>query len=506
MIRSLSFFLLALAALSGRAGTCTIDLKAAGLESEHAMLYLFSDLVTDRLELVDQAVIAPEGTARLGTIVGATAKARIRVGLRHADLFLRPGAHYTIRVPGSAGAATTMNGTMEFVPEFEDLDLFDVNALVSDLNTRIDAFLAEGLATDETGGMQAVERVRTLGADSLPRNTRPVNVSVLPAPEPVKVDTFEAKLRRFYKDAKDAWFWHYLDYSMAGLRLGPRANEHATYERYVKGKAIGYSDPEQMRFLQNFFADELLDRVYRRAPEAVKTVVLQADADSLGRWFATDERLANDQRLRELVMLIELYTNYHGRIFDRTGIERMLAGIEAGSQYVEHRTLARNMVWDLTGMRAGSVFPSLALRSTAGDTVQLDALLEGPVCIVITAAWCAYCDQELEALEKLRMDYGQVVRFVVIGVDSSLHTFTRYARADKARDWTWLWAGDDPLFMDKLRLRTVPGYFLLNDRNIAYSPAPSPSAGMAPIFYKLKVEAEQKQRIRFGDDAPPPRR
>ena len=492
--------------LIGHAGICTIDLRAPEYAGEHVVLYLYSDLVTDRLVMVTQATIGPDGSAHLEAAVGITTKARLRVNIRHADLFLKPGAHYTISLPYEEAGPTTINGTMQLVPEFEDLDQFDVNALVSDLNTRIDAFLAEGLATDEDAGMQAVDQVRSATKDSL-KATRPANVFVLPAPSEARVDTFEAKLRRFYKDSKDAWFWHYLDYSIAGLRIGPQASQKKLYERYVKGKAIGYSDPEQVRFIQNFFADHLMTEVFRNDPMRVKADVQAAATDSLMALFAKSEFLRDDRRLCELVMLMELYGNYHGKVLDRAGIERILTGISTSSMYVEHRTIAENMLWDLTWMRVGSTFPSLALRDVDGGTTQLDGLLEGPTCIVVTAAWCVYCDQELEALEKLRMEYGQAVRFVVIDVDSTWQTFTQYAKADKARDWTWLWAGDDPLFMDQLRLRNVPAYFLLNDRQIAYNPAPPPSTGMAPIFYKLKVEAEQKNKIRFDDDAPkPPRR
>ncbi len=47
---------------------------------------------------------------------------------------------------------------------FLDLDPLDINALTTDVNERIDAFVAEDLATDEVAGMQAVDIQRKEGS------------------------------------------------------------------------------------------------------------------------------------------------------------------------------------------------------------------------------------------------------------------------------------------------------------------------------------------------------
>jgi thiol-disulfide isomerase/thioredoxin len=130
-------------------------------------------------------------------------------------------------------------------------------------------------------------------------------------------------------------------------------------------------------------------------------------------------------------------------------------------------------------------------------------LLHGATCISVTAGWCTLCEVEMQALAQLEKDYAGYVQFITIDLDSSWSAFDRYARAHDPAHRVWLYAGDDPAFMDELRMRSIPAFFLLNDRTIAQAPAPLPSQGMAEIFFKLKAETDQRNRAPSIDGPPP---
>lgn len=494
------------AAAFGQGGVCTIDLKAPKHAGAPMVLYLFSDLLTDRAEQVTHATVNADGSAHLEARVNGTQKARLRVGLRQASLFLRPGAHYTISIVDDPNAVTTLGATAAFVPEFEALDRMDVNALVSDLNTRLDAFLAEGLATDADAGMRAATELRSTEKDSVRDPQRPPNIAVVAAPGAARVDSFEAKLKRFYAEVGDPWFKHYLEYSIAGLRFGPRTQPRTLFDRYVKDRPIHYDDPEQIRFLQNFFAQHLLSGAFRERDDVLRARVKSGSIDSVSAVLAEHPFLHDHAALRELVLLNELYTNYHGTAFDRSGIERILRTAADSAIVPTHRTIAANMLWDLTALRSGADFPSLSLRNADGSNASTEQLFSGPVCLMITATWCAPCEQELVAMEALHKEYGNIVRFAVISVDSNWTVFSQRARQDTEARFTWLYAGDDPLFMDQLRLRSVPAFLLLNGRTIAQNPAPEPSRGMAAILHRMKAEAEERERARFREGSAPKER
>ncbi|MBK7087065.1 MAG: hypothetical protein IPH53_21425 [Flavobacteriales bacterium] len=216
--------------------------------------------------------------------------------------------------------------------------------------------------------------------------------------------------------------------------------------------------------------------------------------------------MRDDDRLCELVMIDQLYLNHPGKILDRAGILRVLEDVAATSAYPEHRHIASNMVWSLTAMRPGSTLPELRVHNTVGVPVEPDSVFHGATCLVITASWCTYCDVEMRALGKLQETYGDVMNYAVIALDSSATELRRYAASLPGDRWTWLMADDPTALREALRIQAVPVFILLNDGIVAQNPGPQPSQGLAGVLHAMRVAADEKDRIKFGSDAPPPPR
>ena len=85
---------------------------------------------------------------------------------------------------------------------FTDLDILDINALVSDLNERLDAFLADHVAGDETAGMTALGQVR--GQQDVSRDsTGTRDWGLLPGLSSQAIDSFAGRLDQFYAEIDD---------------------------------------------------------------------------------------------------------------------------------------------------------------------------------------------------------------------------------------------------------------------------------------------------------------
>ena len=337
-----------LAFLDPETGAPSVSRIGFGLAPDGAALTLLSDLAqhTRALRADPRAALLvgepgprgdPLNSARLSVSVTARFIANTdpaRTPLR--DLWLRD-RDLSITVPPPApDAAHTVSGT-RVDPVFRDLDAMDINALLSDLNERLDGFVAEDLATDDRAGMQAVDSARrdhgTLRPDT---GARRAPLYITPVWGHARVDSFEVKLRRFYGEVKDPWFWSDLDYGVAGLRFGPRANDRELFERYLKDKPLLYDTPEYVRFLRVFFEDHLMRFPFRTHEVALTNTIRAADMDSLKRILAHHDFLRND-RLCELVMLDQLYANFPGKTFDREGILRILRHAATASASLQLR-------------------------------------------------------------------------------------------------------------------------------------------------------------------------
>ncbi len=508
--RSLSTAVLSAALLlawSSSHATVRIQLDAPTYAGQRVQLYRYMDLFTLRTELIANTRLDDHGAATIEANVTGTVKAELRIGNVSAELWLR-GGNYSVTFPAlDAKTSRSMNGTARVDLTFKDLDRFDINALVSDLNERLDGFISEDLATDRARGMQAVDIARkdgnALHADSA---KRPGTLFITPNYSAARVDSFEKKLRKFYADVKDPWFWQDLDYGVAGLRFGPRTNDKELFDRYLKGKPVLYDVPEHIRFIGSFFEDHIMRFPFHNDEIALIVSIKEGRMDSVKKLFAKHDFLREDDRLCELVMMNELYKQYPRKMFDRAGILKILEQLGANSTYAEHKRIATNMVRDLTVMRVGGKLPSLVLSDAEGNPVNVDSLLHGATCIAITASWCTYCEQEMVALEQLHADYGNYVQFIGISLDKSIGDLAAYKKAHPKRDWQWLYGGDDPVIMDELRLRSIPSFFLLNDATLAQVPAPPPSNGMAAIMFKIKAQADEQMKLRPDDGQHPPKR
>jgi hypothetical protein len=201
-----------------------------------------------------------------------------------------------------------------------------------------------------------------------------------------------------------------------------------------------------------------------------------------------------------------LYAEQANDQFDRAGILRILADVRDHSHFPEHRLIAADMLWDLTTMQPGTQLPPVPVRDTTGFPRNLDDLLHGPVCLLITATGGTYGEQELTAYEKLYKEYKGYVTFISVDLEASPTQLRKWMDAHPKRDWNWFVPGDRQSLLDQLRIRSIPSLFMLQDRQLTASPGPLPSQGLAAVLFRIKAKADEAERLKHGRGAPPPKR
>jgi len=505
-MKKLLLFIALLAHLSSTAGSFTIRASAKDMKEDVISVYRYDDLFTMRTIFITRDLFGSDGIATLKGEVNGTAKIQLRVGDRFADLLVRDGSDLHVELSPLPGIPS-MNGTTQMGITFPELSSLDINALVSDVNERIDAFIAEDLATDEIGGMQAVDLQRKVDAPEQDTTARPPTLFVTPLLSENKVDSFSTKLRRFYKDVNDPWFKRYVDNGLAGLQFGPRVNERSMYDRFIKDHDVLYDDPEYVRFIRNLYGESLAQvSRYQSADLDQHLSALVADPnasasmDSVVALFRRNDFLKNEERIAQLVAMDQFYLNRHTKLVDHAEVEAFLKAIGQHSKYAEHKIIAGNMLWDMLTMRNGTQLPSMRLENTAGKPVDLDSLLTGPVCIAFTASWCTACAIEMAGLEQLKNQYPSAMQIFTISLDEDIADMNTYRRAHPGQNFTWLHAEAEQQLREDLRIRTLPLFLLLNDSTLARSPAPLPSEGLGAIFHQVQVDADKKNRVKVWDN------
>ncbi len=498
--------ILACCAIHASASTVSIALDAPGYPGKNVVLYRYLDPFTLRLERIAEGRTDALGHTVISAEVDGTVRAQLRINEVVADLYLRAGSYHASLPAPAKDEVRTIGGTAKIDLLFKDLPPLDVNALISDLNGRLDAFLAQDLATDQHAGMSAVGKVRN-GKEVIRPDTanRGRGLFLSPRWDEARVDTFARKLTRFYAGVDDPWFQSNLEYGLAGLRFGPRTDDRNLFNRYLKDKPVLYDVPEYTRFFSNFFADYLLRFPFRTNTVKFQQDIKQANMDSLKSMLSKQDFLHDDRRC-ELVLITGLYAQQANKELDRTGILSILGQVKERSAYPEHRQIAANMLWDLTAMGAGTPLPEVEVLDSAGHRSSLNNALQGRSCILVTSIGNPYSEQELAAVEQLRKEYGGQVRFICVALDREPGALAAWMRANPKRNWAWYVPAGQQQFLDALRIRNAPVLFMLEGHALVASPGPLPSQGLAAVLHGLKVKDDAEQRLKPDGGTPPPRR
>jgi thiol-disulfide isomerase/thioredoxin len=485
---------------------CSVRVRCSDAPGQDVVLYTYDDLLTRRRQPVAHAALGTKGEVTLTFALSTPQLAHLRVGLRGTDLHVAPKAQYEVQVlPPDPLQARSMGATAPLSIEFLNMEPLDRNALTSNMNEHLDMFLAERFAADESAGMRAVEKARNSDhEDHDTTRARASGIAMLDVP-PQALDSFELLMRRYYAGVQNEWFQAHLNYALAGLHLGPQARIRELYDQYLKERTVRYDDVEYLRFVRELLGDQLRTHTFRAYDDQLLAAVRNANMDSLEFLYA-QSTFGPDPQLRELLLLDALYGQANDGFLDRQGVRALLRHFAKHSAYTEHRLIAENMLWDLTAVRTGDRLPELHLRTAGGMTWNLDsAAAKGPMYVALTADWCTYCELELSAMQKLHEEYSRQVQFVSIFVNSSAKHILEQERMHPERTWTQVYTEPDPVLLDRLRVSSLPAFFLLQEGVLTDAPAKGPSSGIAAKFHALRMQAEERDRTKFRDGAAPPK-
>lgn len=493
--------LLACLSLALCAGPVHVQVDAPAYPGRQVTLYRYMDLFTRRLEPLAKGFTDTAGRITLDAEVEGTQKALLLVGTTGADLWLRAGAYHLEMPPPAAGQVRSLSGTARVDPVFLELDPLDINALMGDLNARLDAFLAEKLATDQATAMEAVAKARDGSGAMAPDTTGAArDLYLYPTWDEARTDTFGRKLEKFYANVDDPWFRQNAAYGIAGLYLGPKTRDRDLFDRYLKDRPVLYDVPEYVRFFSAFFADHLLRFPFRSHTEALLRNLREGRTDSLKLLLARNDFLKDD-RMNELVLITNLYDNHAHAQLDPDGILKVLLDVREHSIYPEHRAMAANMVWQLTAMKKGTRLPWTGLADEQGRPVVADSLLRGNTCLMVTKVGNPFSDQELVALDQLMREYGDHVRFVQVVLDRTPDELARWRKANPSHGGIWLLPTDQRQLLDLWQIGSAPALYLLHNDTLTASPGPLPSQGLTAELHRIRVDMERQQRI--NRDRPP---
>lgn len=377
----------------------------------------------------------------------------LKLGFQSASFYIEPGKDYQLRVvydPERERISYLANPTLLF--GFINLPNDDLNSLVEEFNKISDNFLIKNYE-------KIYKRKQFDLLDSL------------------RYETFGIRRKG------NGYFADLVEFYIADLLLSAKAKDtQELFFSYFGNKPIRYNNYEYMMFFNTFFYKYIQTQTAVLRPGELRTFINDQDnLDALSNALKRD-LLMMDNRVRELVIIRELYYLFYDFDFKPVKVLQHLRNLAQTSIYPEHRRIVKNLIKRITFLQPGSHVPAFSFTDFLG-TEKTYANYKGKY--LLLNFWeldCSDCFKNIDSLEYLQKTYADRLNVISISSHKYVEDLKRIIGEENFTMNFLLASPDNPVY-DDLKIRSLPSAILIDDKGkILLYPAILPARGFRNTF------------------------
>jgi thiol-disulfide isomerase/thioredoxin len=436
--------------------------EANAFPNKTITLSTYADLVTNRVVTLASSVIDKDGKFVIKADIKDTLSCILSIGSRRASLYLIPGQHYYCQVDITMETLQQQRlpAVFQDLPlSFRDLPQSDMNQVIKSFNVSFEDFLEKN-----KGSIESLNKKRVL--DSL------------------------LAFQKKFPSTKGSFADPYIFYKTADLEcMVNRWSEQEIFDRFIKNKAVLYTHPAFMDFLNIYFEHYFTAKSRYITLYHLDTLINKSpDLSRLLDYLGSDSLLLNE-RLRELVLLKNLGELYYHPDFLSQNVLTLIHEIALKSKYPEHKIIAENLVFILTRLTPGTLAPGFSFTTPKGEYKKLDDFRGKWVYLNFFTTWCEPCLPEMKILSGIIKHFGNNLEIISICCDENPLKLDYFLTSNKGFDWTFFNINDQMEINDNYQVMTYPFYVLLDkEGKIAEYPAKSPVNHLKEYLESLMKE------------------
>jgi len=453
--------LLASATLSAQHSKVTIHGDAPDYAGATLTFMSFVDQVTYTRDTLASTVVAKDGTFEVMFANEQTRYVFLLLGVYEGYFFVEPGRSYRIDLPERQDKSQADLLNPYFEPTPYHLGIEDVKK--KDLNYAIAWFDS------------AYEKATTTYAYAFYQSKGDSVINAL-----------TEELEEQFIHYEQPYFREYVRYKLALLR-------HNAFQEKSTSISNNYFLHQPIHY-QNIAYMELFHQVYDNYFEyfgrTANGSAIYPAINRYGSYTAVDTILAQNRvlendTLKELVMLKCLYDEFYDDSFSRRGMLAILDTLEQKTPMPEHKIIAQRVRERVTRLLPGYEPPDFALYNRDSSLVTLNDFQGRYVYLGFCTSMSYACIQEFEMLRSLQEQFNQYFEIVMICADKNLATMRDFVNK-KGYDWTFLHYGNQSDVLQKYDVRAFPTYYFIDDEGkLLMSPAPSPAENLEIKVFEI---------------------
>ena len=451
----------------------TIQGKTTFNAGEEVRLISYSDLVTLMPVTVASDKIGKDGSFKLSFKTNKILPVQLEVRTSRADFYVVPGWSYRFQV------------TMD--PQL--FQLFDPGEYGGFLQVR----------TDINDTLDLNYKINRFSA-FLDRALSIYGHEILYYHDYSRFDTLMNLVRSNFEVTYDPsnFYLSHIYYTVGSLEwLMLPKNTDSLYRRYFDNEYILYDNPAYMTLFRDFYTNYLYQSRYVSKAALNRYINEEPDYNSLFNELGKDRFLINE-RLRELVLIMNLGIFYDHEEFDRNHVFSLLEYISRNTHFPEHKTIAENTMHKILRYKPGNSMPKLTLQDEKGSSFKLDGLKGKWVYLHFFNTKCTECIRDMLIIKELQEKYKDDITFVSVSVDLEFSQFRSFIREyEKNFDWPIVHFNESYDWLRDMGIVSLPDNILIDPSgNISQRFAPDPSRNLSRfLLQKFHKEEENSNPL-----------
>jgi len=449
MNKSIAVIIIVLFSLSTLSQSITIKGTAIGQADKLIRVIVFADQFSNLEQTIAQTQTDSTGAFSLELEIEQTKFAYLALGLEKGEFYLSPSASYNFNV--LIDTVVGKGSIFDRLPLNFTLKAFDngIQQNIEDFNIDYNDFIYNNIKTIYKSRDKSV------------------------------VVQFVKDMHDKYTVDKLEYVSNYVDYSLAQLLwLSRKENDQRILEKYFINRPVLYNNIQYTDFFKEFFKGYFNAEKTYSYEELILAINNRESIKALDAILDRDEKLALDNRVREIIEMLLMARNYHNRDVIKESVISKLNEIEKGSDYVENRLVAQNYIVKLQELQNSSPAPGFNLIAANDNQVSLDDYNDKFVLLSFVKDECNICDFHMQLLSDIQKQNGYKFEIVTIVAGDNIEKVVGFAQ-QRGFDWPILKTGDNILLLEDYKIRAFPSYVFINpDGTIAYMHLPMPDENM----------------------------
>ena len=291
--------------------------------------------------------------------------------------------------------------------------------------------------------------------------------------------------------APDNFYLSYLYYTVGALEmLIYSKSSNRLFEKYLNNEYILYDNPAYMAFFKDFYNSYLYSSTAISKDILRNNINIKPDYNALFNELGKIGFLKNE-RIRELVIIYNLYQFSENEEFERSNIVLLLRYIKENSHFPEHREIAENVLHVILKYSESIAPPETYFKQENGNSFQLKALNGKWVYLHFFNTACLDCIREMLIIKELQAKFKDKITFVSVCLDHDFSKFRAFRKDYAMFDWNFIHFNNHYDWLRELEIVTLPDNILLNHKGeIVRRYAPDPSRNLTLLLMQLFPEEE----------------